>query len=492
MICLGIQGEYNVYNMNNYDFKPVWNYNQICTIIKRYSFETKMKELFINSLNHIDYRFSREGNFGEIAFPWEIETLMILSVRMPEWKSQTFNSKDFAKCIEGIRNYHHPKLDFGNPNLFTKWFMILTSATQFDIQTNPIFRVGRYYEYFTFKNNTIDMEREYVDRFGMTYGEMIAPLFWMWLQYLNRKEIGIRINELRELYDNHNEAFSLFTISRENYINELDSITEDYNDYVYCLRPSYVYPFIEEKGVIYNPTPHLIVKSITTSLMFRLTEGNGILRGKIGKNVFEYYLIKILNECALFSEVIPEQQYGNGQKTIDVMTSINETIVCFDSKSFTPKIALRSFSEESYEADADRIVEGIVQAYKHTYLKLGNDYNYLSTEIEKSRDNVFGVVVLEENAYISLEDLYQKSAQKLGIVADSVEYNWLRGHIGVVDIDILELQLFWRDNFIEALYKNIKTKRYGDNWFMSGPTKKRNNTPYFIKENCRRILDLIQ
>ena len=63
----------------------------------------------------------------------------------------------------------------------------------------------------------------------------------------------------------------------------------------------------------------------------------------------------------------------------------------------------------------------------------------------------------------------------------------MRGHIGVVSIDVLEDQLFMRDDFLDAVKKNITTGRYNDNWFLIGKMKEDYKEPDHVQQNISII-----
>lgn len=467
--------------MINYkiNFKPEWNYDTVCNNVRRYSFSDKMKLAHFHSRKLIDRLTPEE--IVKCALPHEIESFVMIAIKKGEWRDNKFTEREFEKCITGIRNYHHPCL-FSSSE-FADWFFMLSTATQFDFQTNPIYRLSRFIEYFTYRDNDIDMEVIFHKKFGVDYLTFISPIVYIWFKMIKESQEELSLYELSRLKILYDKTFSLLTLSRDQYIQKLDDISTDEHDYIYCLRPSYSWPFIEENGVIYNPTPHLILRASTSSLMYRLTEENDELRNKIGKNVLESYLYKIIFESGVFSEVMAEQEYGDGKRTLDVMASIGEDIVCFDSKSFSPKINIRTFSQAGVENAVDRLAKCVFQVYSHIHGKFGVEYDYLNVKAKSDKTNIFGIVVISDNPYIHAEKIYYEAARQLNIDIKSDEYKWMCGHIGIVDINFLEEQLFSRDNFQEALHSNEKSGQFNDHWFASGEKKKSSIFPDFMKKN---------
>lgn len=272
------------------------------------------------------------------------------------------------------------------------------------------------------------------------------------------------------LVNTYSNVFELFSLSREEYIRELNSIANNPEDYKFCLRPSYKYPFVENNGRLYLPLPHLLIRSVTISLMHRLTENNDKLRSYIGLYVLEHYLLQIIKESGEFDEVIGEQEYivnhKQTRRTIDVMTRIDTDIICFDSKSLTPTIDLRVFSSDAYETTLDKISKAMTQMYKHIHDKYGNEYEFLSVPVEADKSNIYGIVVVGENPYLRNDDIYKNIAEKNNIDTSSRDYYWLKTHVGIVGIDVLETQLLNRSGFVEAMKHNEKSNM-ANHWFLT-------------------------
>ncbi len=471
-----------------------WDYQRICSVLKRYSFDSKMRIAHKYSCRLLSKDAADPNKRRSMPLDSTIETFVMLAVAKEEWKSQSMTDKEFCRCASGIVEHQHPFLKDRVGPEFSKWLIASLSATQFYLQGNEQYRLSRFYEYFTFENEEINMPAEMKEKFGLSYEDLALPIFIVWLAEHRDPTLKLSLpeNYYSQLQDLYPQSFKLLTISRGNYKQELDRISSDENDYLYCLRPSYKWPFIEYKGVIYNPTPHLLIRAVTTSLMFRLTENNDQLRQAIGKQVLEPYLFKLIESSNAFIEVKSEQIYGDDQRTSDVMACTDEDIICFDSKSFTPQINLRIFNESSFNNAVRRIVDGVEQVYNQIRYKFNEEYKYLCTSLEPDRSNIFGIVVLGDDPYIPLESIYGCAAERLGIDTLSPEYDWLRGHVGIVDIDLLEHQLLDCDNLHDALRKNMVTGRFGDHWFLSSRRKRDYHLPVFISENITSIIKTLK
>ena len=86
------------------------------------------------------------------------------------------------------------------------------------------------------------------------------------------------------------EAAKKLKIDRKEYValqRRFSFESDDPYKYVYSLCPSYQYAFVEEQGAVYFPLPHLFNQCVTSSLLYRLTEGDNVLREIIGKKFWK-------------------------------------------------------------------------------------------------------------------------------------------------------------------------------------------------------------
>ena len=81
---------------------------------------------------------------------------------------------------------------------------------------------------------------------------------------------------------------SHLTITREEYKNQLENITNCIDDYAYCLRPSYTYPFIREQEFCLFASPHLLMRSVTSAMLYRITQNDNHLAELIGKKCWSH------------------------------------------------------------------------------------------------------------------------------------------------------------------------------------------------------------
>lgn len=445
------------------------DYLRLPTILKRYKFEDKLHqaEVYSRKLMNPDVQ-GNPSKVREQILPWELECFVSLAIKAVEWKYDDLDKSSFIQIMNGIRAAYHPALQKkAGSEQFVRWFMMVTSATQFDYSESYWHKLYRYTYYFSYVSEKINMPEEFQKKFGIDFQSVISFSLALWMMYITEvKDVSLGKKELMSKYP---QVVSLLTMSRDSFIAELDSLTSDPMDYIYCLRPSYSFPFVKYKEETYLPLPHLLIRASTSSLMFRLTDGNDELRKVVGNEVLESYLFHLISTCPEFEHIEKEIVYTKGklqnQRSADVMTNIGDQIICFDSKSFAPKVALRIFSEEAYSAELIRLGKAVKQMYEQIHNKFGVEYTPFDVPVNENRSNIWGIVVVLENPFIPLDDIYAEAARLLKMNLNAAEYEWLKGHVGIVALSAIEYQIFSSEDILSVVKQNASTKCYNDYWF---------------------------
>ena len=437
--------ENNIFKPENY-YIP---YANIAKHLKRYSFDEKMRITQKYSRMTIDCSGNlKKDEINRLVYPWELETFLMLAISTyPEYKKGNFidrNEKYFIKMINGIREYQSPKLEKYKGSLdFVEYFMTATGLTLFDIQEDKIYKLFLYSFIFNFSNDYIDMKSEFYKFYGTNYQEFISLGLFLTLMY--GSNFTFDSNLLDCLIGNlYKKAASTLVIDVEQFKRELDIIATNVEDYITCLRPSYKYPFIKKSSTIYLPLPHLIQRAITSSLLFRITENNNSLRDKFGKEILEDYLLTILSESKVYDEIHGEKTFKmerhNIAKTLDVMVREGDEYIMLDSKASVPSIGLRVYDELSHVKEINKMVDKIIQIYRHLkwYLPKYPTYNPYKNNPKISPHHLWGISVVLEDSYLMREKIYDEAAKKIGIKKETDEYIWMVTHIKIISLYEIE------------------------------------------------------
>lgn len=439
-------------------------FDKIPTVLKRYSFSSKMEIAFrysrdVINCNGINYNLISQG----YPAPWDLETFTMMSIITQEWTNNKFSFPHdtvFSRIMTTIRDFVPSRLEKeedANEKLHN--YLMAVGLVQFDIQKNIYAQLYRYWKIFSFQNDFIDMPQLFHNRFKVDYSEVIKFAVFLW-EYLTSPELPIQENYIEIIQKKWPIPIELLTISRSEYIKELNSISTDLENYIFCLRPSYSFPFIEYNNKLYLPLPHVIVRAVTSSLLFRLTDQNNELQKQIGKHVLEQYLFDLINGQD-FDEVLSEKTYSighnNDQKTSDVMARRGNFVIFFDSKSFSPKRDIRIIDKPAIEKDINRLAKGCSQMYKQLRYYFQKKYNFFNCNNNIPLENRFGLVVVKEYPRFKLEQIYISAAQTLQINLESEEYKWLCSNIGIVEIDDIEKFCFVNADMLSSLINRRKS-----------------------------------
>lgn len=145
-------------------------YDKLPLVLKRYSFDEKMRVLQYYSRQLMNINVVKLDNNKPMA--WELETFLLLSIKADEYQHKNFKGKninEFFKIINCIKEYQHPillsKLD--SPQ-FADFLFIALGSTQFDIQSFNIYKYYRYNYFFNYADKDINMKSEFLENLALT------------------------------------------------------------------------------------------------------------------------------------------------------------------------------------------------------------------------------------------------------------------------------------------------------------------------------------
>lgn len=480
--------------------------------LTQYTFFEKMlvAQTSAQKLMHFDHLELFPKETSNTVMPWEIEAfaeLSILSTGTHPTKSfKTHNSKAFCKIITTIRNFLPPKLkeEMDTPKFANDFFMAC-GMVQFKPQKYALNRLYRYDYFWSFKNDKIDMPKIFSENFnGLSYKYFIELAV---LTYFAASMDGNLSNAFRYISMTHINAIKLLCITRDEYIErQNEKNLGDVNNVVYGFNYLYPYPYIEFNSNIYLPVPYLIIDAVCESLVTRVTNDNGRIREDIGKYVAQSYIEYILKDGHVYEEVVPEIPYVVGRQTIDapdVMIKDGNRFCFIDSKLSTPKLSLRHFNETDIENNIKQYAKNVKQIYKRIVDFLDAKYYPFTSHSNIDKTNVFGVVVVFENAFIFKSRILPEVFKDLKIDSESAEATFIKSNIYVTDLSDIESFASSSFNIFTALEsKRNDSKRWGDMGLYSNelydyaPTKSQslisfeNETRNILKGHLAKMIEL--
>lgn len=440
------------------------DYNKLPVILKRYSFEEKMRVLQFYSRDLMNITGVELKDAWPL--PWELETFLLFSVKFLEYQQKDFAGKNinvFINIINSIKNHQHPK-SLKYAGTIKSWDLVLVAfgSTQFDIQSYNIYKYYRYNYFFNYIGEEVNMKQEFKNKFNVNY-DMFLKLGFSLSTFCSLK-VNLNPQILKYIVLKYIDVTTKLMLSREDFSNKIDEYSYTIDDYLYCIRPSYLFPFIEYNGVIHLPLPHCLTRAITDSLLYRLTDENNELRTIFGKNVLEDYLYDIVYESNLYEEVLKEHEYHmhrNLMKTPDVMVRNGNEYLFFESKASVPYAKTRILEESYLENEIEKISDAVIQLYKQLYNYFGKYFNFFS--IENPIINVkkiFGVVVLLEESYIRRDLIYSKVLEKMKLSKENKKYRWLVNHIKVCNLYDIERYMFTSTDVLQSIKQQSNYNDY--------------------------------
>ena len=432
-------------------------------LLKRFSFAEKMRIAHEYSRKLINFDSELLLNRKSATpLPWCLETFVMLSVEAYEYSDGEFKGKNINKFVSMYNAIFEADSLLVNKTCgrfeFIDIFGAAYGSVQLDIQELFWIKWYRYWRIFTDNSEPVRLADVFKAKLGIEYTEYLllcGILESVYIAVVNDKP-GIIPRKVIDYLTRFRfqMPISNLIVSREKYLELLSTYTKgscEPTQYLYAVRPSYQYPFIEEKGTVYFPLPHLLTRSITSSLLYRITEGDNKLRREIGKHIWEKYLYEIILSTNAYDCVVREPGYSNGKSDAlgpDVVAKSGDDILLLDSKSTVPRAGIRLLDIEDIESNVDIVAKNIEKLYKQ--VQRFDRYNPFPDIVVQDIDNSWGIVVVLEDAHIQKRHYYDAACVKLGIKENSPEWLWLTTHIRVATIYQIEEYCFANRGLLEA------------------------------------------
>ena len=459
-------------------------------VLEKYTLESKMLacQKFssrIMTSSKVDMLKAYEENI----MPWELEAFAAYSIVYDKDEAtEDLDGETFSKVITLIRNYWHDGLTAAEENgEYPEVFMMISALQQVPVQGLYLQKLFRYHYFFTFQNSSIDMRKVFFDKMGVNYEQLEDFAFLLFLACSKEVQDIIIPSQIQRMMI---QAFSckrvveLLSIEKEDYKKKLHLL---YNDNVidqyYGLKIQYQYPIISGKNFCYIPSPYLVINAVTESMLNRVTFRDNGLRRAIGKEVIESYLYDIVSQLNTVTWISRELQYKKGKNrllTSDVIAAEDDKVIFYDSKAFTPSLKLRKFDSDEIEKDIKIYAGDVIQIYNQIE-------NYLQGlfELDKdySKNNIFGIVVVIEDAVVSRKKVYDKAFSILQETENLSEEdkNYIISHIKVLPLRSIECMILQNTSLLPGLMEQLgKPERWYD-YIYSDPTTANGLIPIYAQ-----------
>lgn len=429
--------------------------------LEDYSFAEKMLFCQENSKRLIQFNSLDISVNNDSVFPWELEAFAELSL-FSDAKKININSSDsdaeFIRMINQIRNFIHPYFKLKKNMNYVDDLLMVKGLQQFKCNENVYNRLYRYNYFWNYADDKINMSNVFSHKFNSLRYKDFRDLVTLIFFYDSIKPGDSNSVIISSIMLHFKKIVECLKISKEDYKKKQGKKIEDnIINVIYGFNYLKTFPFIEFENSIFLPLPHLIIDAVTDSLLTRATENDDTLRGKIGKYVAQSYIEKIFDEGKVYDQVLPEVTYNIGKNQFDSPDVLIKKDNCFcfiDTKLSCPKLSIRLFDKVAIESTIARYANNIIQIFNRINEFSKGIYYPFKDKTLVEKINVFGIVAVLEDSYISRNQIYEFVLTKLGINAESEEGKYIKSNIKITSFRDLENFAFnMRDIFLSLKYK---------------------------------------
>lgn len=424
-----------------------------------------------------------------IIYPWELQVFAEFALFADGDNADKSFRDDkgsaFFDIINTIRNYEHPFLKKRKDVDFVNAYIMATGLQQFRFQENILYRLYRYNYFWNFANKNVDMPSAFSQKYdGLCYSEFqeLAALIFFFGSFKAQSNIIVKI-----ILQRYRSIIEHLKITREEYkCRQSDKNDDNFDNAVYGFNYLHSFPFVEFQNTIFFPLPYLIIDATTDSLLTRATYDDNHLRENIGLHVAQTYIESIFKECGIYEEVLPESEYRIKKRKIDspdIMIKNGDDFCFIDTKLSTPKLEIRKFNQEEIDLTIGRYAKNVIQMYSRIKDFINGHYYPFADRTTVNPMNIYGIVAVLEEAYISRRQIYSEVIKKLGIDSESDEAKYIQEHIKFTNFKDLELFAFHSQDIFVALKEKAKNPK---DWNDMGLY----NSQYYGNKESNRISSL--
>ncbi len=425
--------------------------------------------------------------FSENIMPWEIEAFAAYSIVYDsEDAIDELDAKTFSDTITLIRNYWHKGLtEVENSGQYPEIFMMISALQQFPVQGVFLQKLYRYHYFFTFQNETLDMRKVFFDKIGVDYEQLEEFAFLTFVGFSKEAQDTIPAIQLQSTLTkvfSNNDVLAILSIEKEEYKKQLFALYQDnVIDQYYGLKIQYVYPFISGKDFIYVSSPYLVINAVTESMLNRVTFKDNKIRRALGKEIIENYVLDIVEHLSTVTWISPEFEYYKGRDKLlssDVIAAEDDNVIFYDTKAISPSLKLRKFDAMEIEKDIEIYAEDVIQIY----IQISN-YSQGLFQLDKtySKENIFGIVVVLEDAVVSRKKVYDKAysiLDKNGNLSDE-DKKYICSHIKIMPLRFIECMVLQNTSLMPELMLQLNNpERWYDYTYSNSTTQNGLNPLY--------------
>jgi hypothetical protein len=203
------------------------------------------------------------------------------------------------------------------------------------------------------------------------------------------------------------------------------------------------YPIIESNNLLYSPYIPYIPYACSTSLMYQLTQNDNSLRSRIGKEILESYILKLLKLSKVTNKysIHGEETFDrDNKKTSDAILYSENSIIFIDSKFTSQTLTYRAGDLSAKLEFEMRFADYFEQIIKNI---VALKDNRLAHVIPKNDfDYIYGYIITFDTFHISINDV------SVNNIIDKYDKKYPTFHIGNVKDNIKIISLIEFENLL--------------------------------------------
>ena len=157
----------------------------------------------------------------------------------------------------------------------------------------------------------------------------------------------------------------------------------------------------------------------------------------------------IYSEVSTVTWISREISYKIGKddkRTSDVLVGEDKYCIYFDTKALTPSLKVRKFERDEIETN----IKLYSNALKEIYVQIKNyEHGYYPLDRKYEIENIFGVVVVWDDSYISRKVVYDKIYDSQDL--SNEEKRFIHSHIKIVSLRQVEKMVLQNTSFLASL-----------------------------------------
>jgi hypothetical protein len=432
----------------------------IPNILAPYSWKAKIEKCSEYAIKAFDGAFTcNVKNCSVLPMPWELNTFMAIATIYKDGLIDEIPDPIFKLIINSIRTASPKRLYEENCDI-KDYIACVIASIQMPYQQNQLILLLRYRFFYSYVNEkeNINIARLFYSKFGVDGDDVFLFVLLLHMASNERKTWIRFLSDFCSSYRMQpNETFfqilNLFSIERLDFSSKQKGLFDFSTDgYVNANNLLEEHPFIRMKGCYYLPLPYLVGIAAARHLFDRLMPLKGVERSKMGGLLMEAYVYNLFCYSKCYDSIEREFKYRlNGRVMLspDVIIRKSNVWLFVEVKLAEAPIDLRQMIPRKISILRKANAKRVFQLYSRIKeICKGSAKKKLHPKL----DDVYGVVVVHEDAYILRDDIYEECFKAHPELGES-EREFIKKRISITGVYTVEVFCYSHSDIFKGLRK---------------------------------------